>query len=339
MKSAGGSGIPSMKELLRRYWFLVLLVCVIPVGTHWPEGGHRLRESSWAIRCLVAVTLSIAGFTLDTGRLYRQAANVKAIVLTLTSTYVVAPSGAFALASLWGPSGEVDEPLSALFLQSMMIMAAQAGTLASAMALTLVCRGNQELALVLTLISNTLTVFLTPLVLQIAIGAQVDFPVMKMVIHMMLVVLLPVAVGQVARRFLWRLATPVLPALRVIPQLLILVFVYAALSAAAQHLASDFVLAARFLGACISLHLFLLLWNYWTTRAVGLDAPSSTAVLFCGSQKTLPNGIYLWKEFFSGNPYGAVSLVLYHVFELIFDTLLVPFFQRRNLREDGESKS
>lgn len=325
-----------MKEFLRRYWFLVLLVLVIPVGIHWPEGGQRLRDSSWAIRCLVAVTLGIAGFTLDTRRLYRQAANLKAIVMALSSTYVVAPTAAYALAWLWGP--EESDADRALFVQSMMIMAAQAGTLASALALTLVSRGNQELALVLTLLSNGLTVLLTPLVLQVSIGAQVDFPALEMITHMMVVVLAPVALGQLLRRPLWTRATPVLPVLRIIPQLIILVFVYSALSAAAEHLASDLALAAQFFGACVSLHFVLLIWNYATTRAAGLDAASSTAVVYCGSQKTLPNGIYLWKEFFWANPYGAVPLVLYHVFELFFDTLLVPFFERRNRREEEATR-
>lgn len=320
-----------MNELLRRFWFVILLLLVIPVGFLWPEAGQRLRDSSWAIPCLVAVTLSIAGFTLDTRRLFRQAANVKAILMTLTSTYVVAPSGAFALSWLWGPGVHSAGAIGGYFLQSMLIMGAQAGTLASAIALTLVSRGNQELALVLTLISNVLTVFLTPLVLDVAIGAQVDFPVFEMMSRMAVVVLLPVAFGQVARRFLWARARPILPALRIIPQLIILVFVYGALSAAAEHLAEDLLLAARFFGACVSLHLVLLSWNYGTTRIAGLDARSSTAVVFCGSQKTLPNGIYVWKEFFGANPYGAVSLVLYHVFELVFDTLLVPIFERRNV--------
>lgn len=328
-----------MNELLRRFWFVLLLLLVIPVGVYWPEAGHRLRDSAWAIPCLVAVTLSIAGFTLNTGRLFRQAANVRAILMTLTSTYVVAPAGALTLSWLWGPPVDSGESIGAYFLQSLLIMASQAGTLASAIALTIVSRGNQELALVLTLISNVLTVFLTPLVLQVTIGAQVDFPVVEMMSRMAVVVLLPVAFGQVARRFLWSRARPILPALRIVPQLIILVFVYAALSAAAEHLAEDLLLAARFLGACVSLHLLLLAWNYGTTWIAGLDAPSSTAVVFCGSQKTLPNGIYLWKEFFGANPYGAVSLVLYHVFELVFDTLLVPFFERRNVGEEEGSSA
>ena len=287
-----------------------------------------MRESSWAIPCLVATTLSITGFTLDTSRLYRQVANFKAILLTLFSTYAVAPASAFGLSYLWGPP--VVESEGAFFLQGMMIMAAQAGTLASALVLTLISRGDQELALVLTLISNALTVFLTPLVLQVSIGAQVEFPVPEMVGRMALMILLPVTLGQVARRFLWKFAAPVLPVLRVIPQLIILIFVYSGLSASAGHLGRNHALTMQFLGACISLHFILLLWNFGTTRVFKLGSASATAVIYCGSQKTLPNGIYIWSRFFTSNPYGALPLVLYHVFELFFDALLVPFFVKRN---------
>jgi predicted Na+-dependent transporter len=64
-----------------------------------------------------------------------------------------------------------------------------------------------------------------------------------------------------------------------------------------------------------------------------MDSGTGTALVFCGSQKTLPNGIYLWQHFFSENPIGALPLALYHLIQLIADTLLVPFLGRRNQAE------
>ena len=61
-----------------------------------------------------------------------------------------------------------------------------------------------------------------------------------------------------------------------------------------------------------------------------LSWPDRTAVILCGSQKTLPNGIYIWSHFFPTNPYGAVPLVLYHLFQLIVDTLLVSKLEKLN---------
>ena len=57
-------------------------------------------------------------------------------------------------------------------------------------------------------------------------------------------------------------------------------------------------------------------------------------MIFTGSQKTLPNGIYIWNTFFTTNPYGAIPLVLYHLFQLIVDTLLATNLERRNPAPD-----
>ena len=73
-----------------------------------------------------------------------------------------------------------------------------------------------------------------------------------------------------------------------------------------------------------------------------LGWPEKTAVIFCGSQKTLPNGIYIWNNFFQSNPYGAVPLVLYHLFQLVLAILLVPKFEKfneANGSDDGPERS
>lgn len=313
------------RTFFSRYWFLCLLALIVPIGLVAPGMGREVRESAWVIPTLVGVTLGISGFTLDTRRLAVQAANWRAILLTLSSTYLVAPAAGWGACWLFGP----DEG-APVFLEALMIMAAQAGTLASALALTLVARGDQELALILTLLSNSLTVILTPLVLNLATGANVSFPAGQMMARMALVVLLPMTLGQVARRFLWSHAQPVLPVLRIVPQLIILVFVYTGFAAAAGHLRENLVIAARFLVACVCLHAFLIGFNYLLAGWIGLDSRSRTAVVYCGSQKTLPNGIYLWDRFFAHNPYGAIPLVLYHMFQLVVDTLLLPVFERQN---------
>jgi predicted Na+-dependent transporter len=64
-----------------------------------------------------------------------------------------------------------------------------------------------------------------------------------------------------------------------------------------------------------------------------MDSGAGTALVFCGSQKTLPNGIYLWERFFSDNLIGALPLAMYHLIQLIADSLLIPFFERRNQRK------
>ncbi len=307
-----------------RYWFLAMLLLMIPAGLWLPDGGRAIKNAVWITPVLVGMMMGISGFTLDTGKLHRQAANLGAISMVLFSTYCVAPTVAYGLALCLQPEGHPD------FMTAVMIMAAQASSLASALALTVLSRGNQELALIFTLLSSSLTVVLTPLVLQISIGASVKIPLSQMILEMLVVVVMPVAFGQVLRRLLWDKATPLLKGIRLVPQLIILVFVYSGFSVATGQINGNADVVLRIAVVSALLHAILLSWNFGVSLLLRMDAGTTTALVYCGSQKTLPNGIYLWQHFFGNNPIGALPLALYHLIQLITDTLLVPFFERRN---------
>ena len=315
---------------MSRYWFLAMLLLMIPAGLWLPEGGQTIKNAKWATPVLVGMMMGISGFTLDTSKLRRQAASLGAISLVLFSTYCVAPAVAYGLALWLQPAGHPH------FLPAVMIMAAQASSLASALALTVLSRGNQELALIFTLLSSSLTVVLTPLVLQLSIGASVEIPLGQMIFKMLLVVVMPVALGQALRRFLWAKAKPLLKGIRLVPQLIILVFVYSGFSVATGQINGNADIVLRIVVLSSLLHAILLAWNFGVSILLRMDSSTGTALVFCGSQKTLPNGIYLWQNFFGGNPIGALPLALYHLIQLIADTLLVPFLERRNQAETDD---
>ena len=315
---------------MSRYWFLAMLLLMIPAGLWLPEGGQTIKNAKWATPVLVGMMMGISGFTLDTSKLRRQAASLGAISLVLFSTYCVAPAVAYGLALWLQPAGHPH------FLPAVMIMAAQASSLASALALTVLSRGNQELALIFTLLSSSLTVVLTPLVLQLSIGASVEILLGQMIFKMLLVVVMPVALGQALRRFLWAKAKPLLKGIRLVPQLIILVFVYSGFSVATGQINGNADIVLRIVVLSALLHAILLAWNFGVSILLRMDTGTGTALVFCGSQKTLPNGIYLWQNFFGGNPIGALPLALYHLIQLIADTLLVPFLERRNQAETDD---
>ena len=317
------------RAFVSRYWFLVALIILIPVGILAPEPGLSLKDSGWVIPFFVGVMLGIAGFTMGTSSLVKQAANFHAVIPVLLSIYLFSPILAYGLGVWFAPAGNEH------FLPAMMIMAAQAGSLASAIALTMMSGGNRELALICTLSSNSLTFLLTPLILNLSIGADVDFHVGEMMLRMLYMVLLPIAAGQLLRPLLWRHTERIRPFIRIAPQIIILMFVYTGFASGAKQLQGTPEIVLRFFAACAILHLALLVWNYLLSGWLLFEWPDRTAMMLSGSQKTLPNGIYVWSNFFATNPYGAVPLVLYHLFQLLMDTLLVPWFEKRNLKIGG----
>ena len=317
---------------VKRYWFLVALLCLIPVGLWAPKPGLYIKEQGQIIPVFVGLMLGVSGFSMDASSLVRQVFNWRAILPVLLSTFALAPAAAYGLALWLRPEGDP------YFLPAMMILAAQAGTLASALALTMMAGGNRELALVVTLLSNSLTVLLTPLILERTVGTAVQFNTSTMVLRLFLIVLLPILIGQLLRPKLWEHAKPIRPALKVVPQLIIVLFVYAGFASGADKLRQGGELLFRFLIACVALHIILLGVMALVSGVLKLSWPDRTAMILCGSQKTLPNGIYIWSQFFPSNPYGAVPLVLFHLFQLIADTLLVSKFEKLNGVADTDNR-
>ena len=321
-------------EFVKRYWFLAGLFLLIPLGMLAPGAGLALKNSGWVIPVLVGIMLGIAGFTMDTSSLVKQVTNYRAVMPMLVSIYMFCPIVAYGLAKLLAPAGNQD------FLPAMMIMAAQAGSLASAIALTMMSGGNRELALICTLMSNGLTFLLTPFILELSIGTIVDFPVGKMMLRMVYMVLVPIVLGQLLRQYIWERTERIRSFIRIVPQFIILIFVYTGFASGAAQLQKDTDIVLRFLVACALLHVFLLCFNMIISGLLGLKWPERTAMILCGSQKTLPNGIYVWSHFFPANPYGAVPLVLYHLLQLLIDTLLVSKFEQKNpISEDAVSEA
>ena len=114
---------------------------------------------------------------------------------------------------------------------------------------------------------------------------------------------------------------------------IILLFVYAGFASGVINCVAG-ELFLRFLAACVALHVILLGVMAVMSGLLKLSWPDRTAVVLCGSQKTLPNGITFGAISFPptvrGRTVGAVSL-----FQLIVDTLLVSSSKTQWCEERG----
>jgi len=327
-----GRGPPRALSLLARQWFLAGLFVAALLGCLFPSLGEALRAGvSW----LVAAVMFLSGFTMAPRNLVRQARDPRGALIAFVSVYLAAPLLGLLLARLLAPPSSAPE-----FVEAVMVLAAQAGTISSAIALTLVAGGNGELALINTLVTNLSTAVMTPLAIKLTIGAEVRFDFTTMAGSLAVTVLAPVVGGFLTRASLKRFAgyrpgPGALKGARTVSQCFILLFVVVGFGRAAPRLSREPYLAARFLGLALLLHAALLGLNWLLSRAARLDPPSRAAVIFTGSQKTLPNGIYTAEQFFPTNPYAALPVVIYHVLQLIVDTALVPILRSRAMIANG----
>jgi sodium/bile acid cotransporter 7 len=230
----------------------------------------------------------------------------------------LAPLWAWPFAKLLGPE----------LGPGLIVAAATPCTLASASVWTRKAGGNDAVSLMVTLITNSLCFAVTPMWVRLLTAGQVEpFALGPIMTRLLLTVLLPIVVAQLLRGSTWVASSAGRhkTGLGVYAQLGVLMMVTLGMAQAADRLAqSD---AARFsvvlLVGCgaiaLALHL-LLFWVGWQGAAwQGISRVDQIAVGFSASQKTLMVGLTTAMSL----GLSSIPLVMYHVLQLITDTLLI----------------
>ena len=282
----------------------------------------------------VVLVIFMGALKKTTDRLKKALKRVDLLFLSGLTVFVVAPAASLGLAWILG----LDQGTDRL---AVLVCTAQASTLATAIVLTEVAGGDVALAMVITVVNNVATVFLTPLIFKVAADADVEVDHLAMVGEMALKILTPVLVAQLVRRRLDELVSRHRRQLSVTSQLIVLVYVYVGVVAASQRLEGAGQVLARVAVLVIALHAVMLIFSAIVARITTGSSETRVAFVMCSSQKTLPAAILIWKSYFASIPIGPLVAVAYHMLQLVVDSMLAPAFLRlpivRNRAKQGSA--
>ena len=303
-------------------------ICVtVAVALLVPAGGRVFVELR-LVDAGVVIVMFLGSLKIELARFRAAARRAHLIGLSLVSVFAVAPLVALGLAGAFGLDSDADRV-------AVLVCAAQASTLATAIVLTEVAGGDVALAILITVVNNTATALVTPAVFHLLCDAAVEVHYGPMALEMALKVVAPVVVGQVARRWLAARAHRHRRALSIASQLVILTYIYTGVaSTVARAGAHPGALLVRVLALAATLHASLLLINALVARIASRRAEERAAFVLCSSQKTLPAAILVWKSHFASLAAGPLVAVAYHMLQLVVDSLLAPGFRRLPLVRD-----
>ena len=295
--------------------FNLLLAAVIVLGILWPAAGEALAPGRTPF--IVAVMFLMA-LTLPGDRLRSAATDARGLTASALVGYVLLPV-------LAGGTGWILFPDEPGLLAGMAVLGALPCTLASAAVWTRMAGGDDALALVYTVASNVASVVLAPLILYLCLSKRFDLPVGDMFQKLALVVLVPVAAGQLVRALMARQADRLKRPISEIARGLVLCIVLIAVSSMAQRLLERPQLVASLTAVAVTIHGLALVAGAWLGRLLGLDRRRRIGVLFAGSQKTLFVGVFLAQEYqgsFGDDVLVLLPITVYHVVQLVIDTVV-----------------
>ncbi|HXG09024.1 MAG TPA: bile acid:sodium symporter [Gemmataceae bacterium] len=315
-----------MKSFLARRWFLLLLVVGLAVAG-WRPDWLRPAVERLPPRAVVALALFLMAWGLDSRSLGRSLLRPLPALWAVAISYGALPALAYLAGRLM--------PADALRI-GLMISASVPCTLASAVLWTRMAGGNEATALLVIVLTTSTSWLATTLWLVAGTGTTVAVDAAPLMRDLMLCLIVPVGLGQLGRTIgpLATLVTRCRKAVGVIAQLLIFSIIMKA--AVGVHDGLNGQAAAFSAGAlataaavCVGTHLAALAAGFWSGSLFGFDRPSRIAIAFAGSQKTLPVALLLLEGYFKEYPLAVVSLLFYHVGQLVVDTFIADGLARR----------
>ena len=321
--------------MLRRFrldGFLLALVAVVVAAALWPQPGATggVLHADWISTYGVAVVFFLYGLTLAPEKLRKGLAHWRLHIAVQAGTFILFPVIVLGLEAILRGIFPPEVGTGFFFI------AALPSTVSSSVAMTSLARGNVPVAIFNATLSSLIGVFATPLLMAwFAQKTGYGFPLGAVILKVVILVLLPVGIGQVARRWLAEWAAQNSRWLRYADRAIILAIVYNAFCdsiVAGIWSANDVGLVIEMIVGVIVLFFIIYELMKIPCALLGFDREDTIACLFCASKKSLATGIPVAKIMFGANPaIGLIiaPLMLYHFCQLV----IVSFIAQRHAAE------
>ncbi|MDP8995142.1 MAG: bile acid:sodium symporter [Pseudomonadota bacterium] len=296
--------------------FILWLLAALALGVLLPVRGTLASAVDWLTWAAIFTLFLIHGARLPPDALRAGLTDWRLHAAILGSTFLVFPALGLALAAA------LPSLLSPGLWTGLLFLCALPSTVQSSIAYTAIAGGNVAGAVAAAAFSNLAGVVATPLLVALMLEAQGAAISPAGIGKIVLLLLLPFLLGHALRPLLIG-AVAARPALtRIVDKGTILLAVYGAFSAATVEGVWTRMAPAEtlVLAGLLLLLLTLVLAATWAIgRFGGFASDSRSAILFCGSVKSLASGAPMARILFPGAAAGLVILpvMIFHTLQLI----------------------
>lgn len=324
-----------MWNFFSRQWFLLALATALALGFGFPEPFRPIAQSALIRNSIVVAVMLLLGWTLKPSAISRSVREPRGSVIASLINIFAVPLLTLPLLRFL-PS----ELAGGLAVASLVPC-----TLATASVWTRAAKGDEAISMMTTVATNLLCFIVAPTGIWLILGAQAEVDLMDQIKGLLIQVVLPLVGGQVLRMIgLAAFADRCKPILSNTAQvgILVMVLLGSVLSyeklpsgeAGSEEAGSGGATALIATGAFAGLvHLTAVVIGYVAARAAGLPIDKQVAVAISGAQKTLMIGLQLSLDC----GVSVIPMVMYHVGQLLIDTLLVKQWNRYHAKKDDES--
>jgi Predicted Na+-dependent transporter len=320
-------------QAIAKDWFLLGMISAVILATLFPDIGR----SGGAMHADVAANVGIFlvflfhGIGLSTESMVQGLSRWKLHLMVQSMTYVMFPFLWLGLNALFGAY------IPPYLMLGFLYLCALPSTISSSVAMTAIGRGNVPGAIFNATLSSLLGIFLTPLIISLALetSGSHGLSLVDAMINIAILLFLPFLLGQLLRPVIGRWFARYKKYINNFDKMVILMLVYASFCDSVKGgLWTNYgmgTIALTMLGAGVILCIVLVITTVVAKR-LGFDKEDEIAAVFCGSKKTLASGVPMAKLLFGTHPgLGLIVLpiMFYHQLQLFGCSILAERYARR----------
>ncbi|WP_202304302.1 bile acid:sodium symporter family protein [Dryocola clanedunensis] len=319
--------------------FLLIMIGVVVVASLFPCEGIVKTGFEYLTTAAIALLFFMHGAKLSRDAIVAGMGHWKLHLIVFLSTFALFPLLGLAMGFL--SPAILNQPLYMGFLY----LCALPATVQSAIAFTSVAGGNVAAAVCSASASSILGIFLSPVLVGALMNTQEGttdtlHAIGKIVMQLMV----PFVVGHLSRPLIGRWVDKHKKLISLTDRSSILLVVYVAFSEAVVggiwHQVNGYSLLAV-LGCSVALLAIVLVVNTWTARLLGFNTADEITIVFCGSKKSLANGIPMANVLFPASAVGmmVLPLMIFHQIQLMVCAVLAQRYAKKTAKENQQPES
>ncbi len=296
--------------------FMLALLSSLALATFLPASGAAAVVVDWLSNITVVLLFFFHGAKLARSSVIAGLTHWRLHVVILACTFVMFPLLGLSLSKVFGGF------LSPALWTGILYMGALPSTVQSSIAFVSLAKGNVPAAVASASASQVLGVLLTPVLVSLLSGAQGGEVPVSGIGKVALQILLPFIAGHLLRPWIGDFVHRYKSTISITDRATILIAVYSAFSGAViegiwhRLPLPDFLVL--FALCCLMLALALL-FTCTVARKLGFSRDDETVIVFCGTKKSLVQGVPMARVLFAGPDLGLILLpiMIFHQVQLM----------------------
>ena len=317
--------------ILRLDPMMVKLLITVLLATFLPATGSFVPFFDWLTTAAIALLFFMHGAKLSREKIIAGSSHWRLHLWIMFSTFVLFP--ALGLLLVWWHPVNLSDEIYTGFVYLCILPA----TVQSAIAFTSMAGGNVAAAVCSASASSLLGVFISPLLVNLVMNIHSEMPGngLEQIGRIMLQLLVPFVLGHLSRRWIGGWVERHRSLIGKTDQTSILLVVYSAFSEAVVngiwHRVGVMTLVWILAGSILLLAVVLLV-NLVAARLFGFNRADEITILFCGSKKSLANGVPMANILFPAASVGIIvlPLMVFHQVQLMVCSFIAQRYKNKH---------